>query len=431
MTIIRSTRRTWIALLAFVLLSVVVVETPASATPGSSVRDWNLNASNALFNLPAGSPPAPGWRCRGSCISRWCRARSTTPSTRSTAATSRISQACPTPRRPIRSMPRSPPPPTTCSSGSRTRSPTRCCCPRSRATGSTRRSCLARGDPRRRLQDRRDRDRRRSRGGDARRARRTTAASCRSRSRVGTDPGEWRPTPPGFVNDPFAWVANVDPFMLESTSQFRTDGPNALTSAEYTAEYNEVKELGRVDRTAGPPSRRPSPVLHRERDRDAEPHVPHDRRGRGAHARRGGPPVRDAEPGRRRRGHQLLGRQGVPQLLAADHGDPLGRQRHQPDNDGRPGVDAAVPDAPGTPPYPDHPSGYNCITGSIMHAAKDFFGTNKVAFTVTATRRVRTATTRASRTSTRTRSMRASTSGSTSGPRTCRERCSARRSPPG
>ena len=61
---------------------------------------------------------------------------------------------------------------------------------------------------------------------------------------VGTEAGEWRPTPPGLVNDPFAWISNVDPFLVESTSQFRTDGPNALTSAEYTAEYNEVKELG-------------------------------------------------------------------------------------------------------------------------------------------------------------------------------------------
>ena len=28
---------------------------------------------------------------------------------------------------------------------------------------------------------------------------------------VGTEPGEWRPTPPSFVNDPFAWVAGRPP----------------------------------------------------------------------------------------------------------------------------------------------------------------------------------------------------------------------------
>ena len=32
----------------------------------------------------------------------------------------------------------------------------------------------------------------------------------------GTEPGQWRPELPSFVSDPFAWVAFVDPFMLES-----------------------------------------------------------------------------------------------------------------------------------------------------------------------------------------------------------------------
>ena len=27
-----------------------------------------------------------------------------------------------------------------------------------------------------------------------------------------------------------------------------------------------------------------------------------------------------------------------------------------------------------TPPYPDHPSGYNCLTSSMMNTAKRFFG---------------------------------------------------------
>ena len=65
MTSIRSTPRTLIAVLAFVLLSVVLVEAPASAIPGDSVRDWNLNASNALFNPSTGSPPGAGMALPG------------------------------------------------------------------------------------------------------------------------------------------------------------------------------------------------------------------------------------------------------------------------------------------------------------------------------------------------------------------------------
>jgi hypothetical protein len=45
-------------------------------------------------------------------------------------------------------------------------------------------------------------------------------------------------------------VGKVRPFVLKSTSQFRTDGPNLVTSDAYTAEFNEVKALG-GDATTG------------------------------------------------------------------------------------------------------------------------------------------------------------------------------------
>ena len=38
--------------------------------------------------------------------------------------------------------------------------------------------------------------------------------------------------------------SKVEPFTLESTSQFRTKGPDALTSRAYARDYNEVKDLG-------------------------------------------------------------------------------------------------------------------------------------------------------------------------------------------
>src|SRR4029453_17963121 len=63
----------------------------------------------------------------------------------------------------------------------------------------------------------------------------------------GTQAGQGRPwdtVPPGSVNDPNAWVAEVDPFLIESQSQFRSKGPHALKTDAYTREYNEVKELG-------------------------------------------------------------------------------------------------------------------------------------------------------------------------------------------
>ncbi|HEV8369009.1 MAG TPA: vanadium-dependent haloperoxidase [Pyrinomonadaceae bacterium] len=40
---------------------------------------------------------------------------------------------------------------------------------------------------------------------------------------------------------------NVTPFVLRSGSQFRPDGPPALTSDTYTRDYNEIKEIGSLN----------------------------------------------------------------------------------------------------------------------------------------------------------------------------------------
>ena len=55
-------------------------------------------------------------------------------------------------------------------------------------------------------------------------------------------PGDWRPSP---GNDPNAWVRNVRPFTLPVSEHFHTPAPLALTSSQYTVEFNEVKALGR------------------------------------------------------------------------------------------------------------------------------------------------------------------------------------------
>ncbi len=62
--------------------------------------------------------------------------------------------------------------------------------------------------------------------------------------------GEWMPLAGAGgapLCDPSPWVAYAKPFVLKSPSQFRTAGPYALTSAAYTADFNEVKSLGAAD----------------------------------------------------------------------------------------------------------------------------------------------------------------------------------------
>ena len=60
----------------------------------------------------------------------------------------------------------------------------------------------------------------------------------------GTAPGEWKPTPGGSGPPKFRTLATTTPFALTSPSQFRPAGPPALTSARYSASFNEVKAYG-------------------------------------------------------------------------------------------------------------------------------------------------------------------------------------------
>jgi PAP2 superfamily len=61
--------------------------------------------------------------------------------------------------------------------------------------------------------------------------------------RQGTEPGEYRFTP-GF---PFAFApgwADVTPFVLDDSAQFRPGPPDPVAGREYAADLNEVKRLG-------------------------------------------------------------------------------------------------------------------------------------------------------------------------------------------
>ena len=64
---------------------------------------------------------------------------------------------------------------------------------------------------------------------------------------AGSGPGVWKPVLPGFGNDPNAWVKDVKPFLIESSSQFWSRGPYELTSRKYAREFDEVKSVGALN----------------------------------------------------------------------------------------------------------------------------------------------------------------------------------------
>ena len=197
---------------------------------------------------------------------------------------------------------------------------------------------------------------------------------------VGDSPGEWQPT--SGVNDPFAWVARVEPFMLESTSQFRTNGPHALTSGAYAREYNEVKDFGGNGTTT--PSLRTPEQTALALFYTVHPVELFNRTFRAISEDRGLTLVEQA------RLFAMLNLAGADGLINCwddkafwSFWRPV-TAIHEGDNDGnrRTAGDTEWTSLGASPPYPDHPSGYNCVTGSYMYTAEAFFGHQRIDFSV-------------------------------------------------
>lgn len=71
----------------------------------------------------------------------------------------------------------------------------------------------------------------------------------------GSEPGDWRPSPPAFAAASLPGWGQVTPFCLEDGAQFRLPAPPLLHTGRYAQDYNEVKLLGRVDSPFRPQDR--------------------------------------------------------------------------------------------------------------------------------------------------------------------------------
>lgn len=60
-------------------------------------------------------------------------------------------------------------------------------------------------------------------------------------------PGNWQPTPPANAAASFTHYPNVLPFAIKSGTQFSPSAPPLMTSEQYAADFNEVKEIGALN----------------------------------------------------------------------------------------------------------------------------------------------------------------------------------------
>jgi hypothetical protein len=197
---------------------------------------------------------------------------------------------------------------------------------------------------------------------------------------VGTEPGEWRPVLPAFVNDPNAWVARVTPFLIEDPAQFRTRGPHSLTSRRYAKEFAEVKELGSLTSATRSADQTDASQFWAENAIAMWSRIA--RQLAGSHQ------LGNADAARLFARLNLTGADAA--IACWDDKAHWGFWRpitaiREADTDNNP---ATVPDPDwlpllNTPPYPDHPSGHNCFSSSVVSTLRDYFGTDRATFDAT------------------------------------------------
>ena len=199
------------------------------------------------------------------------------------------------------------------------------------------------------------------------------------------EPGAWRPvtsttcTTPSGPSDPFAWVAKVDPFVVDSNEQFLSTGPPALNTGIYAKDYAEVKALGAVGSSRSQEQQALVDFFQ------ANPIEMYSRSFRTLALASGLDVAQQAH---------LYAKFGLALADSAitcweskahwSNWRPLtairlGESDGNPKTSGDPLWTSAV----GSPPYPDVASGYNCVTASFMETAEVYFGQGRTTFALT------------------------------------------------
>ena len=202
-----------------------------------------------------------------------------------------------------------------------------------------------------------------------------------------SEPGHWQPlrNPDGTpMLDPTPWVGGVRPFLLRTSSQFRTAGPQKLSSAAWAKDFNEVKQLGSANSTVRTADQTHIALFWQSNVPPVWNAVARDLVENPAYG------VGAADSAR------LF---AMLDLAAADAAINCWNDKyywdfwrpwqaiHEADRDGNP---ATSPDSSWTAlltaPYPEHPSGHLCLDSASLRVLQMFFRTDRARFGVTSAR---------------------------------------------
>jgi hypothetical protein len=174
-------------------------------------------------------------------------------------------------------------------------------------------------------------------------------------------------------------LPGIRPLALESASQFQPDGPNGLTSEEYAEDFNQVKELGRLDSATRTPEQTTQALFWTDHD------------------------IRQWNDGMLRLAvHRGLDLVQTARMLAMAHvagSDAMitcfdakytywfwrpYQAIPRADTDGNPATEADPTWLPlrTTPNFPEYPSAHACHSTGVAEALRAFFGTDNVPFSL-------------------------------------------------
>lgn len=197
-----------------------------------------------------------------------------------------------------------------------------------------------------------------------------------------TDIGQWRPAASGPFT--FSWLPDVAPFTMRAGDQFRAGAPPKLTSPEYTRAYNEVKNLGGSVATGS--DRTPDQT-------DLANFWNGNFPGQFNALARSLAVSQGLSISESSRLMALVDVSMADAMIAAwdckvvfNFWRPISAiQFGDSDGNSKTEGNAAWLPLVGTPPYSDHTSGANSLSGSAMRALSLYFDTNEMAFQIATT----------------------------------------------
>ncbi|HEU4421841.1 MAG TPA: vanadium-dependent haloperoxidase [Pilimelia sp.] len=195
-------------------------------------------------------------------------------------------------------------------------------------------------------------------------------------------PGVWRPTPPAMLPMTPSWLGQVTPLLVRSAAQFDPGPPPRLTSARYTRDVNEVKAFGSATSTA-----RTEPQTQTARFFSGNAVVQYNA------ALRDQVTVRGLDLVDAARTFAAIDMSIADSVISGWYAKfQYGLWRPitaitLADTDGNPATtpDPAWVSLIPAPPYPEYPSGYNVINGTVTAGLARLFHTRHLRLTLTST----------------------------------------------